>query len=390
MHTNDLKGEDKMLKRFISLSLILIFLVSILAGCSPGGTKDEENITVENITGGENTLEEVEENASEEIEVVDMAGRTITLPKKADKAFATKPTGTIMLYTLNPEKMVGWNYDLREGEKRFIPEKYHDLPNLGGAGKNAVNIEELLKEEPDVLIIMEEVVEASLSKAEELEEQTGIPTIILDSDILKLDEAYEVLGKVMEEEERAKELAEYCKETISQAQNLAASISEEEKIGVYYAQGPDGLETEPSNSWHAEVINLVGGKNVAEVEAIADSGKSLVSIEQILQWNPDLIISWDDVRGGYYSGIFEDPTWQGIKAVEEKEVYEIPNRPFNWFDRPPSVNRILGIKWLGNLLYPDLFDYDIEEEVKEFYSKFYHYELSEEELVDLLKNSTRK
>lgn len=237
---------------------------------------------------------------------------------------------------------------------------------------------------------MEEVVEASLSKAEELEEQTGIPTIILDSDILKLDEAYEVLGKVMEEEERAKELAEYCRETISQAQNLAASISEEEKIGVYYAQGPDGLETEPSNSWHAEVINLVGGKNVAEVEAIADSGKSLVSIEQILQWNPDLIISWDDVRGGYYSGIFEDPTWQGIKAVEEKEVYEIPNRPFNWFDRPPSVNRILGIKWLGNLLYPDLFDYDIEEEVKEFYSKFYHYELSEEELVDLLKNSTRK
>ena len=119
MHTNDLKGEDKMLKRFISLSLILIFLVSILAGCSPGGTKDEENITVENITGGENTLEEVEENASEEIEVVDMAGRTITLPKKADKAFATKPTGTIMLYTLNPEKMVGWNYDLREGEKNL-------------------------------------------------------------------------------------------------------------------------------------------------------------------------------------------------------------------------------------------------------------------------------
>lgn len=119
MHTNDLKGEDKMLKRFISLSLILIFLVFILAGCSPGGTKDEENITVENITGGENTLEEVEENASEEIEVVDMAGRTITLPKKADKAFATKLTGTIMLYILNPEKMVGWNYDLREGEKNL-------------------------------------------------------------------------------------------------------------------------------------------------------------------------------------------------------------------------------------------------------------------------------
>lgn len=390
MHTNDLKGEDKMAKRFISIYLILMLLLSLLAGCSSEGAKDEESIAVEDIRAEENTLEEAEDNRGEEIEVVDMAGRVVRLPKKADKAFATKPTGTILLYTLNPEKMVGWNYELREGEKRFISEKYHTLPNLGGAGKNAVNIEELLKFNPDVLIIMEEVVETSLSIAEELEEQTGIPTIVLDSDLLKLDEAYELLGKVMGEEERAKELAEYCRKTISQAQTLATSIAEEEKIGVYYAEGPDGLETEPSTSWHAVVIDLVGGRNVAEVELKADQGKSLVSIEQLLKWNPDIIISWDDERGGYYSGIFEDPIWQGIKAVEEKEVYEIPNRPFNWFDRPPSVNRILGIKWLGNLLYPEVFNYDIREEVREFYSSFYHYELNDEELDDLLKNSIRR
>lgn len=386
MFTNDLKGEDKMLKRFISISLVLILILSTLVGCNSRTNKDGKSISEEDIVETENT---VEENVNEEVEIVDMAGRTVTLPKEADKAFATKPTGTILLYTLNPEKIVGWNYDLREGEKRFIPEKYHNLPNLGGAGKNAINIEELLKEDPDVLIIMEEVVETSLSIAEELEQQTGKPTIILDSDLLKLDEAYEVLGKVMGEEERAKELAEYCRETIFTAQDLVSNISYDERVGVYYAEGPDGLETEPSGSWHAVVIDLVGGRNVAEVELKADKGKSLVSIEQLLQWNPDLIISWDDERGGYYSEIFKDPTWQNIKAVQEREVYEIPNRPFNWFDRPPSVNRILGIKWLGNLLYPEVFHYDIKDEVKEFYKKFYHYELSDGELEDLLKNSIR-
>ncbi|GFN36775.1 ABC transporter substrate-binding protein [Tepidimicrobium xylanilyticum] len=373
-----------MIKRFISFSLILVIIFSILVGCSIGDTAVEDTLE-ENEVEEVNTAEEVDET----IEVVDMAGRTITLPKPANRVFATRPTGTILLYTLNPDKMIGWNYDLRDGEKQFIPEKYHNLPNLGGSGKNAVNIEELLKLDPDVLIIMEEVIEKSLSDAEELEQKTGKPTIILDSDLLKLDEAYEILGKIIGEEERAKELADYCRKAIEEVQNLAKDISDDERIGVYYAQGPDGLETEPSGSWHAAIIDLVGGRNVAEVEAKADTGKSLVSIEQLLNWNPDLIISWDDERGGYYSRIFEDSTWQSIKAVENEEVYEIPNRPFNWFDRPPSVNRILGLRWLGNLIYPEVFNYDVSEVVTEFYSKFYHYELSDDELVDLLKNSTR-
>ncbi len=367
-----------MLKKHISLFIVMIIILSTLAGCSSEVAKEEEN----NIEGESPQI-------VEEIEVEDMAGRTIILPEKADKVFATLPTGTILLYSLNPENMVGWNYDLSEGEKRFIAEEYHSLPNLGGAGKNAVNIEELLKADPDVLIVMEEVIETSLSKAEELEEQTGKPVIILDSNLHKLDEVYEILGKVMGEEARAQELAEYCRKTMADIGEKVSNLSEEEKIRVYYAEGPNGLETEPSGSWHSEIIDMVGGENVAKVEVKADKGKSEVSIEQLLVWNPDLIISWDDERGGYYSEMFKDPAWKGIKAVEDEEIYEIPNKPFNWFDRPPSVNRVLGVRWLGSLLYPDIFDYDMEDEVKEFYDKFYHYQLSEEEVDELLKNSTR-
>jgi iron complex transport system substrate-binding protein len=134
---------------------------------------------------------------------------------------------------------------------------------------------------------------------------------------------------------------------------------------------------------------MVGGKNVVQSEIKGGQGKSEISIEQLLSWDPDIIISWDDERGGYYSGIFKDPTWKDIKAVKDKEIYEIPNKPFNWFDRPPSVNRVLGVKWLGNLLYPDVFDYDMREEVKEFYDKFYHYELTEEEIDEILQNTIR-
>jgi len=129
---------------------------------------------------------------------------------------------------------------------------------------------------------------------------------------------------------------------------------------------------------------------VADVPLKGGKGMSLVSIEQVLQWDPDLILTWNDRQEGAYKIITTDPKWQNIKAVKNKEVYQIPHGPFNWFDRPPSVNRILGVKWLAHLLYPEVFSYDIYRETREFYKKFYHYELSEEDLNELLAHSLRK
>ncbi|NLJ79055.1 MAG: ABC transporter substrate-binding protein, partial [Tissierellia bacterium] len=301
--------------------------------------------------------------------------------------FSMGPVGTIILYSLDPDKMVGWNYDLKEGEKEYILEEYHDLPNLGGVSNESVNMEEILKTAPDVLISMNTIDETLKFEMEEMQEQIDIPIVILDDDINGFGEAYRILGKILNEEERAEELAGYCDEVLKEAEENKDKI--EEAINIYYAQGPNGLQTEPAGSWHGEVIDIVGGENVAEVEVKGEKGKSEISMEQLLSWNPDTIISWGDERGGYYSEILNDPAWQEIDAVKAGEVYEIPNRPFNWFDRPPSINRILGVRWLGNLLYPDIFNYNMRDEVREFYHKFYHYELEEDEVDELLKDSTR-
>lgn len=360
-----------MKKRFISIFLILIMTMSILVGCT---SKDVSG------NGEEKDL----------VEIVDMANRTVMVPKKVEKILSTGPVGTILIYSINPDKMVGWNYELREGEKQYINEKYHNLPNLGGAGKEPLNLEEVLKVDPDVLITMGKIDDTSISETDELQTKIDKPIIMLDSDIEKLDGSYELLGKIMGEEKKAKELGKYCRDTLEDIEKNSKKITEDMKVGIYYAEGPAGLQTEPSNSWHGEVIDMIGGRNVAKVEINEDTGKSEVSMEQLLKWDPEIIISWDDERGGYYSGILEDPAWKDIKAVKNGEVYEIPNRPFNWFDRPPSVNRVLGLRWIGNLLYPEIYDYNMREEVKEFYSKFYHYELTEEEIDDLLKNTVRQ
>ncbi len=322
--------------------------------------------------------------------IVDMAGRKLDLPKDVKGVFSTDSVGSIMLYTLQPEKMVGWNYSLRDGEKKYIDKKYHGLPDLGGAGKSSINSEELLKVNPDILIEMGNIDEEVIKGADELQAKLNIPVVLIDSDMEKLDKSYQLLGKILGEDQRAKELSNYIKDVLLDIKEKRSTIPEDDKIGIYYAEGPNGLDTEPAGSWHAEVIDMIGARNVADVETAGIKGKTEVSLEQLISWDPDIIISWDDERGGYYSKILSDPMWKDIKAVKDKEVYEIVNNPFNWFDRPPSVNRVLGLQWMGNLVYPELYDYNMKDVVKEFYSKFYHYELNEDELEELLKNAMRQ
>lgn len=361
-----------MKKKFILL-LIILSIVMVFTACTKEvvdtGTQDKD--------------------MEESHKIVDMAGREIDIPKDIGSVFSTDSVGTIMLYTLQPDKMVGWNYSLRDGEKKYIDKRYHNLPDLGGAGKSSINFEELLKINPDILIEMGNIDEAVIKGADELQAKLNIPVVLIDGHIENLDRSYKLLGEILKENQRAEELSDYIKDVLSDVREKSSSISEEKKINIYYAEGSDGLDTEPAGAWHAEVIDMIGGKNVADVGVAGVKGKTEVSIEQVISWNPDIIISWDDERGGYYSKILFDPKWEDIKAVKNKEVYEIVNYPFNWFDRPPSVNRVLGLQWMGNLVYPELYDYNMKDVVKEFYSKFYHYELNEYELEELLKNAIR-
>ena len=131
-------------------------------------------------------------------------------------------------------------------------------------------------------------------------------------------------------------------------------------------KGLVNLETDPG-SRHVEALDIVGGLNVAEVEMKGGMGMTPVSLEQILAWNPEVILSWNETQGGYYSKISTDPKWESIAAIKNEKVYAVPSGPFNWFDRPPSVNRIIGLKWLGNLLYPETYQYDMAVEAKEFH-----------------------
>lgn len=329
------------------------------------------------------------------VTITDMAGRKVTIPKTIQKIYSTSPMGEIIMYTLAPSKIAGKTWTLDLAEKSLLIDEYLEKPVLGGwFGKNTTgNPEVIVKAHPDIVLSMGYLNNTDISATERIEEKLGIPVVMLDGHLTMLDSTYRFLGKILGLSERADTLAAYCKSTIDLAVSTVSKIPDTEKVRVYYAEGINGLETDPQGSMHTEVLTMVGGINVAQIPLPGAYGRGTVSFEQILVWKPDIILVCLD-RGHphgteHYNNIMSSQSWKTIDAVRKGNVYCIPSLPFNWFDRPPSVNRIIGIRWLGNLLYPDYFKYDIKRETREFYKLFYHKELTDKELAEVLADAIR-
>lgn len=324
-------------------------------------------------------------------EIIDMAGRSVTVPTKVNKVYGASPTGTILIYTIDPALLIGWNYYMGMDGARFVAPEYQKLPVIGGwFGKTSTaNIEDIMKQNPDLIIAMNQPMDPQ--QADQIQSITGIPVVVIDGSLDKMEEAYLLAGKVLSREERASALADYCRETLEMVRAKRPQLAARKPVRVYYAEGRKGLESEPRGSWHTELIDFTGGLNVvgADVPQGGELGRSPVSMEQVLLWNPEVIFIgyFREGESSSYARIMTDMDWQDVEAVRRHRVYEIPTQPFNWFDRPPCVNRLIGIRWVANLLYPDIFPMDISAEVQRFYRTFYHYPLSAQEVDDLLQRA---
>jgi len=368
-----------MRKRCLSWIVLVVFILVVLAGCGKQNSVHSE-VAVE-ANGGR--------------VITDMAGRKVALPQKIQKVYPVSPLEAVLLYTIDPELLAGWGYHMAADQSGYILPEYQNLPVLGWISRGSTgNLEEVMKIKPDVILMVDDINQVNKDFADELERLTKIPVVMLDKEMTKMEETYVVAGKILDREKRVAELAAYCRETLGIVAEKKALLAERKPVTVYYAEGRGGLETEPRGSWHAEIIEFVGGVNVAE-PGLASSGKigrSPVSLEQVMAWNPEVVLIgyFRDGESSSFPAIMSDKAWQNIKAVQDRRVYEIPTGPFNWFDRPPAVSRLIGIRWVANLLYPEVYPFDFRFEVKRFYALFYNYQLSEAELDELAARTQRK
>ncbi|MCB7343472.1 ABC transporter substrate-binding protein [Blautia obeum] len=373
---------NKKHRHLLALLLCFVMTVSLFAGYSETKAASEETTQSEEQTETQET--------GETREITDMAGRKVTVPAAEDieSVFSTGPVAAIFMYMVAPDKLLGWNYELNDVEKSIILEKYHDLPNFGMG--DAINYEAVIAANPTIALNCGKINDAMVSDCDALSKSLGIPVIAVDNELNNSAEAFRFMGELLGVEDHAEELAEYSEKIFTDIASLA-DIPEDEKVSVYFGNGEDSLETAPRGSQHAQILGAVNVTNVADLE-LGDGSRVQISAEQLLAWNPDVIVvngepKADKSGNSAAEDILSNPDYASLKAVQDNKVYGTPNAPFSWVDRPAGPNRLIGMRWLSAVVYPEYIKCDVNEEIREFFNLFYHVDLSDEQLENVLKGT---
>ncbi len=312
--------------------------------------------------------------------VTDSAGRTVPVPEKVTRVFPAGPPAAILLYTLAPDLLIGWPRANRAEECEFMLPDVCARPEVGritGRG-NTANLEVVLALKPDLILDVGSTSGTFVSLATRVQEQTGIPYALLDGRFDATVSAYRALGELTHRRQAAEALAAYAEQTIATIRGRIASVPQDKRPRVYYARGPRGLDTGLGGSINVETIEFLGARNVA---AERKGGLAIVSVEQVLLWNPDVIVTIDR---DFAASVRSDPVWAAVEAVRTGRVHLSPKLPFGWVDFPPSVNRLIGLWWLAKILYPAQFPEDIRPLTREFYRRFYHVTPSDAQIESVL------
>lgn len=374
-------------KKLTALFLSVLMILSLTA-CSNSGKNSTD--AKDSSPAAEQSSDAPSGAEGETYIFTDSTGREVELPVNITRAACGGPLANIMVYAVNPDVIVGWSSKPSNTAQKYIAQSLWDLPEYGKFYGNSedFNREALMGSSPEVIIDVGEWDEEYKSDLDTLQEQLGIPVILIEANLEQNPAAFRTMGKLLGQEERGEELAAYCEDVLKDAKEKAASIPEEKRVTVYYGEGEDGLSTMIAGTIHAQIFELVGANLVVQQsDAQTLQGGGTVSMEQLMAWDPDIIAF---ASKSIYNTVGENETWKALKAISENKYFEIPAEPYNWLGRPPGPNRMIGVRWLGNMLYPEVFDYDIEKEVKDFFKLFYRYDLTDEEVQELLGHSTLK
>jgi iron complex transport system substrate-binding protein len=293
------------------------------------------------------------------------------------------PPASVLVYVLRPETLTGWPRALRNNELPYIAAPYRDLPETGrltGRGGEA-NLETVLAIKPDLILDFGSVRDTYVDLANRVQAQTGIPYVLIDGRFEQTPAALRLVGEILGVSERGEELAREAEDLFGRIDGILENVPANERPRVYLARGPDGLETGSRGSINTEIIERAGGRNVIDAGDGRPGGLVEVSMENIIAIDPDVIVTWDP---DYFASARQNPLWKGISAVRNERLYLSPLAPFGWIDRPPSLNRLMGLQWMSRLLYPDAWDEELAEVTRQFYRQWYQVELSDDDLEVVL------
>ena len=316
--------------------------------------------------------------------IVDSVGRRVSVPDRVVRVMAAGPPASILLYALAPDALVGWVPQLPADAKPFVLPAVRDLPaspRLTGRGGDAPDSERIAALKPDLIVDFGSVGANYVALADKVQAGTRVPYALIDGAIDKSPAVLRLVGDLLGRREHAAALAAYAEQTLAKVGAVLAKAGARPK--VYVARGPEGLLTAVRGSGLTEIVERAGALNVAEGKA-ERGGALSVSLDQIAAWAPDAIIAFDRAA---WQAIHTQPGWQKLAAVSGKRVFAAPTLPWGWLGEPPSVNRLIGLRWMLSVLYPKEAAIDLRAGAREFHRLFYGVAPGDAELNALLEGT---
>jgi iron complex transport system substrate-binding protein len=306
--------------------------------------------------------------------IVDMTGRAVSVPAKVEKVVTAGATPAVnaFLFALGkgdtiqngmPGFMAGksWRY-----QAIFAPKTASQTVVSGPGPDWNVNVETLATLQSDVVFV------GNKTSADMLAQKGFCVVSLYWSDSESIKKTMVLLGDIMGVPERAKEYVRYYDDTLK---NVASKVSaEKNKPKALYIRFKN--LTLPMVSTATWMFENAGGINVAR--GVKDHAG--VSAEQILGWNPDFLFVWSKEE---VDAVYKDQRFKALNAVKNKKVFAVPMGAHVWTHYTPE--QPLAVIWAAQKFYPSKFkDTDIKKTIFDFYSKFFGYKLSDEQINDIL------
>jgi iron complex transport system substrate-binding protein len=325
-------------------------------------------------------------SSAQTVPFADSSGRTVEIPAKITRIAPSGSLAQMFLLAIAPDMLCAVSSSYTPEAAEFVPAYLANLPVVGQFyGTRNLNPEEIAAIGPDLIIDVGEPKDSIAADMDSITASVAIPAIHITATLNSTPQAFRTLGKLLGRETQGEALAVFCEKTLATGNRIEAQAGNK-KTAVLYCLGNSGLNVLAKGTFHAEVLDkLTDNRAVVDSPAARGSGNE-TDLEQILLWDPEVIIFGAD---SIYAQVDSDSTWRQLRAVRNGAYYEVPQGPYNWMGGPPSINRYLGMLWLGKILYPEYATYDLYTEVAEYYRLFYSYNLSRERYNRLTARSLR-
>ncbi len=370
------------LKKIAALIMGAVIAVGAV-GCS-SVSSDTENLSESEMENNE------DDQSSGTRTIIDQVGNEVVLPEKIERVVIASvwPLASVYVLSMGTDKLVGLDPAIiSAAENSMLIKIAPEISEIesGFSQNGTMNAEELIKLDPDVVLYSSGVPEDY-----EVATKAGIPAVgfslsIKDYNAVETINSWiELLEEVMGEDISSDEYIQYGEEMQKMVAERLKDVKEEDKPSsmIIHKYSNNTVSVPGTGTWADYWITASGGINAAaEIE-----GTKETSIEQVYEWNPDKIFITnfnDALPEDIYNNTLCSADWSNIQAVKNKDVNKIPLGMYRWYvtcsDSP------IMLLWMAMQNHPELFsDIDFNETIKDFYSRFYDFELTNEDIEQIL------